>query len=180
MKNTILKIVIRSRFAITSQASVEKQTRKVLREYLQLAQGMDDERGSTPTRVKRMIGVDEDMRGWSFFEILRHNAIVNQSISATVRRLALKEPAPTRKFDTKKDVMPEQDCGVEQIGLFKSSVLDHLAMVEELGDLKGRETSTHPVFGPLNAHGWNCMFPFHLRLHFKQARSVKNAVLSGM
>ena len=31
-----------------------------------------------------MRGVDEDMRRWSFFMILEHNAIVNRSITASV------------------------------------------------------------------------------------------------
>jgi hypothetical protein len=124
-----------------------------------------------------MMGVDGDMRGWSFFMLLRHNTIVNHAISANVKRLALDEPEPARKFDAKKDVMPGPDSGIEQIALFKSSVLSHLDAVKSLGELRGTKTKNHRVFGTFDAHMWNCMFAFHMQIHLKQAAFIRNTVL---
>jgi hypothetical protein len=45
-------------------------------------------------------------------------------------------------------------------------------MVKDLGELRGTKTTPHPIFGDFDAHKWNCMFSFHLRLHYKQAAYV--------
>lgn len=178
MANPIIRALVRTRFMLTSRASANAQTQKLLADYLRLAQGLDEISGSEPVTVPPMLGVDEDMRGWSFFMILRHNTIVNNAISANIRRLALGEPTPTKKFDTKKDVMPGADCGIEQIAIFKSSVLAHLDSVKTLGELRGTNTTNHPLFGPFDAHKWNCMFAFHLKVHFRQAESVRERALA--
>lgn len=178
MANPIIRALVRTRFTLTSRASAKAQTEKLLTEYLRLAQGFDEISGSEPVTVPRMLGVDEDMRGWSFFMVLRHNTIVNNAISANIRRLALGEPAPTKKFDTKKDVMPEAECGIEQIAIFKASVMAHLDAVKSLGELRGTRTTDHPLFGPFDAHKWNCMFAFHLKVHLRQAESVREKALA--
>lgn len=178
MASPILKAIVRARFALTSHASANARTEKLLREYLRLAQGLDERSGSEPVTAPTMLGVDEDMRGWSFFMILRHNTIVNNTISANIRRLALGEPAPTKKFDVKKDVMPELHCGIEQIAIFKASILSHLESMKPLGELRGTATTNHPLFGPFDAHQWNCMFAFHLKVHLKQAAWVKEKALA--
>lgn len=179
MSNPIIKTIVRTSLAMTSRASANARAERFLAEYLRLAQGLDEISGSDPVRVPPMAGVDEDMRGWSFFMILRHNTIVNNSISANVRRLALGEPAPTKKFDAKKDVMPSGDCGIEQIAIFKASVLSHLGSVSRLGELRGTGTTDHPLFGPFDAHKWNCMFAFHLKIHLRQAAFVREKALAA-
>ena len=179
MRNPLVKAVIRTRFALTSREAAVAQAEKHLKSYLQLAQGLTEVAGSEPVTVPPMMGVDEDMRGWSFFMLLRHNTIVNHAISANVKRLALGEPGPTRKFDAKKDVMPGPDCGIEQIALFKSSVLSHLGAVKSLGELRGTKTTDHRVFGTFDAHMWHCMFAFHMKIHLKQAAFIRNTVLPG-
>lgn len=177
MSNPLIKAMVRSRFNLTSREAAVKQTKGVLKEYLQLANGLDEISGSTAVTVPRMLGVDEDMRGWSFFMLLRHNTIVNQAISANISRLALGEPEPTQKFNVKKDVMPGEDCGIEQVALFKASVISHLNSLKQLGNLKGTRETKHPLFGSFDAHKWNCMLAFHLRIHLKQAALIRGAVL---
>jgi hypothetical protein len=176
MSNPIIKTLIRTRFALTSSEAASAQAMKHLNSYLQLAQGVSEVAGSEPVTVPPMLGVDEDMRGWSFFMLLRHNTIVNHAISANVKRLALGEPEPKKKFHIKKDVMPEAESGIEQIALFKSSVLSHLGAVKSLGELRGTETTNHPLFGSFDAHKWHCMFAFHMHIHLKQAEIVRETV----
>jgi len=122
-----------------------------------------------------MRGVDEDMRQWSFFMILEHNAIVNRSITASVVQLAngelLTGPAT---IDVKKGVMPSGTADESQIGLFAESVTSHIASVKRLKQLRGTRTSPHPIFGRFDAHKWNCMFAFHLGLHLPQAKYVSD------
>lgn len=179
MANPVIKAILRTRFGLTSRASANTQTEKLLTDYLRLAQGLDERSGSEPVTVPPMLGVDEDMRGWSFFMILRHNTMVNNSISANIRRLALGEPASTKRIDPKKDFMPAAECGIEQIAIFKASILTHLESVKSLGELRGTETSMHPLFGPFDAHKWNCMFAFHLKVHLKQAEIVRGRALAA-
>jgi len=176
MSNPIIKALIRTRFALTSREAASAQAEKHMNAYLQLAQGLSEIAGSEPVTVPPMMGVDEDMRGWSFFMLLRHNTIVNHAISANVKRLALGEPEPTKKFDPKKDVMPDSESGIEQIALFKSSVLSHLEAVKSLGGLRGTKTTVHPLFGPFDAHKWHCMFAFHMKIHLKQAELIGQVI----
>jgi hypothetical protein len=179
MANALIKAIIRTRFVLTSRTMARVQAENTLRLYLQLAAGISDVEDRKPVSVPPMMGVDEKMRNWSFFMLLRHNTIVNHAISANVRRLVLCEPEPIRKFNPKTDVIPENDCGIEQIVLFKSSVLAHLAHLESLdclGALRGTETTNHPLFGQFDAHKWNCMFTFHLRIHLKQAEFIRRGV----
>lgn len=177
MANPIIRVIVRTRFLLTGRDSANAQAERLLTGYLRLAQGLDERSGSEPVTVPPMLGVDEDMRDWSFFMILRHITIVNRAISANVKRLVLGEPEPRKRFNPKTDVMPEHDCGIEQIALFKSSVISHLETVKSLGELRGTETSDHPLFGPFDAHKWNCMFALHMRIHMKQAAFVRNAAL---
>ena len=177
MSNPLIKALVRSRFNLTSRETAVKQTKNALKAYLQLANGLDEITGSNPATVPRMLGVDEDMRAWSFFMLLRHHTIVNRAISANVSRLSLGEPEPSKKFDVKKDVMPDVDCGIEQVALFKSSVISHLEALKQLGNLKGTRETKHPLFGPFDAHKWNCMLAFHLKIHLRQATMIREAVL---
>jgi hypothetical protein len=120
-----------------------------------------------------MIGVDPEMRGWSFFQILEHNVIVNRSIAATVEALALgKEPSGAALTNPKTDVLPKGISGPEQVETFRRSVEDYLFRIAKLPELRGTTETPHPIFGPFDAHKWHCMFGFHLGLHLKQAERV--------
>lgn len=144
-----------------------------MREYLKLADRLPAEAGQRCIEVPWMPGIDEDMRKWSYFMILEHNAIVNRAITATVVQLARGEAlSGAAMIDPKKDVMPSTSAGDSQIELFADSVRQHLHAVKDLKSLRGTKTAPHPVFGAFDAHQWNCMFAFHLDLHLRQARFV--------
>ena len=180
MKQYLIKSAVRTRFLLTSRSKASDQIRKSLEQYLSLARSIDPAAGSLPVRVLPMLGVDEDMRDWSFFMILEHNVIVNRSISAVVQSLARGEkPSGTRDFDPKRDVMPSANPGEEQIQAFRASVETHLENLAHLPRLRSTLTSRHPIFGELNAHGWHCMFGLHLDIHRKQAQAVIRTINQG-
>ena len=144
-----------------------------MREYLKLADQLPAEAGQRCIEVPSMPGIDEDMRKWSYFMVLEHNAIVNRAITATVVQLARGEaPSGAAMIDPEKDVMPSASAGDSQIEFFADSVRQHLDAVKDLKSLRGTKTASHPVFGAFDAHQWNCMFAFHLDLHLRQARFV--------
>ena len=177
MSNIFLKTAMRTVFACTGRAKALRQCESVLGRYLALAQGLPEEGGRRTVEVPWMPGVDEDMRRWSFFMILEHNTIVNRAITANVVQLARGEdPSGAAIIDVKHDVMPSASAGSEQVDAFALSVRQHVEAVEALLALRGTKTSPHPIFGPFDAHQWNCMFAFHLRLHLRQARFVVNYV----
>ena len=180
MSNLFLKAAVRTWFALTSRNQATKRIRSALGDYLALAQKGSPETGAQAITVPRMPGVDEDMRNWSFFMILEHNAIVNRSITKIVEDLARGvEPTGEGKIDPKHDVMPSVSPGIEQIPVFQSSVEDYLQRVSVLGPLRGTLTKRHPVFGMFDAHQWHCMLGFHLMIHRKQAEYVVNKVYGG-
>lgn len=177
MSNLLIKIVVRSIFLFTSSNRVKEQAQRVLRDYINLAEGLSPENGSRSVLVPPMRGVDEEMRNWSFYMILEHNSIVNSAILATIQQLVRGEQlSGAATINPKSDVMPSISVGEEQVLRFQDSVNNHLKVVRTLGRLRGTKTSPHPIFGDFDAHKWNCMFSFHLKIHYGQARHVVRTV----
>ena len=173
MSNLFIKTAVRSLFTTTSRNRTINQAKRLLEDYRGLADGLSREAGVRAVEVPPMRGVDEDMRRWSFYMILEHNTIVNRSITATIQQLVRGEPlSGAAAIDPKKDVMPFQNAGEEWLGEFQDSVNDHVKVVTTLGRLRGTRTAPHPIFGDFDAHKWNCMFSFHLGIHYKQAELV--------
>ncbi len=173
MSNPLIRSLIRTRFLLTSREAASATIRKHAECYGDLAGRFGSESAMEPITVPPMIGVDPEMRGWSFFQILEHNAIVNRSITAMVEALSLgKEPSGAALINPKTDVFPKGLSGSEQVEAFHSSVEDHLAMIARLPSLRGTDERPHPVFGPFDAHKWHCMFGLHLGLHLHQARKI--------
>jgi hypothetical protein len=173
MSNLLIKTAIRTLFTFTSCGKALKKSEDYLRQYSEIAERTLKEAGQLCVEVPPMRGVDEDMRRWSYFMILEHNAIVNRSITAIVVQLAggeaLSGPAT---INPKKDVMPSSVADESQIKVFSDSVSRHIEAVKNLKHLRGTATSPHPIFGEFDAHKWNCMFAFHLGLHLRQAEHV--------
>ena len=173
MSSILLKMAVRTLFACTGRGAALRQCESVLGRYLALAQGLSEVDGRRTVEVPCMPGVDEDMRRWSLFMILEHNTIVNRAISANVVQLARgEEPSGAAVIDVKRDVMPSVSAGPAQVDAFARSVRQHVEAVGALPVLRGTKRSLHPIFGPFDAHQWNCMFAFHLKLHLRQARFV--------
>jgi hypothetical protein len=177
MSGKAIRTVVRALFSMTSRARAASQIRIALRKYLRLAARVDRKSGSQPVMVPEMRGIDEDMRNWSFFMILEHNTIVNRSITSIIQQLAREEEsAGVGGIDFKRDVMPASNAGEDEIECFRRSMEEHLEIVSGLGPLRGTRTKDHPIFGPFDAHQWNCMFAFHLNLHYRQAQFVVSRV----
>jgi hypothetical protein len=173
MSNLLIKAAVRTLFLCSSRDQALRQSETLLGQYMDLAAGLTDEGGRMTVEVPPMRGVDEDMRRWSLFMLLEHNTIVNRSITASVVQLANGEPLTGRAtIDVKQGVMPSSTADESQVELFARSVADHIAAVRGLGNLRGTKTSRHPIFGQFDAHKWNCMFAFHLRIHLPQARFI--------
>ena len=77
MSNLLMRAAIKTWFTFTGREKVSMQIQKSLDKYLSLTRLLNAESGMSMVFVPRMIGVDEDMRNWSLFMILEHNAIVN-------------------------------------------------------------------------------------------------------
>jgi hypothetical protein len=177
MSNPVIKAVIRTRFLLTSREKASGLIRNSADAYLRLAECFDGARGAMPARVPSMIGMDPEMRDWSFFQVLEHNAIVNRGIAATVEALALgRELSGAALMNPKTDVLPKGLSGPEQLEAFRRSVEDYLLMVGTLPVLRGTAETPHPVFGPFDAHKWHCMFGLHLGLHLRQAEKLLSLV----
>lgn len=173
MSNPLIKAIICTKFLLTSRDNASDIIQSNAHAYSRLADRLGAGEGVEQVTVPPMIGVDPEMRGWSFFQILEHNSIVNHSIASTVEALALgKEPTGAALINPKTDVLPKGSSGQEQVEIFRQSIDDYLAMVATLPTLRGTAETNHPVFGSFDAHKWHCMFGFHLGLHLKQAEKV--------
>jgi hypothetical protein len=173
MSNLIIRGVIRTKFVMTSREKASQMIRCKAEAYLKIAEQIGAVSSSKQVTVPPMIGVDPEMRGWSVFQIMEHNAIVNRIIAKSVEKLAKGEdPTPERPINHKTDVLPKGLSGPEQIEDFRESVDSYLSMIATLPKLRGTAETPHPVFGSFDAHKWHCMFGFHLGLHLKQAEKV--------
>jgi len=173
MSNPLIRSIIRTRFLLTSREKASGIIRANADAYLDLADRFSPSSAIQPVTVPPMIGVDPEMQGWSFFQLLEHNAIVNRSIAAMVEALALgKEPEGAALINPKTDVLPKGLSGPDQVEAFRSSVDDYLVLVTTLPKLKGTAERPHPVFDSFDAHKWHCMFGLHLGLHLNQARKI--------
>ncbi len=171
--NLFLDTTIRIWFTLTSREQASTQIQKLCGRYLALAEQTDAESGAMIIHVPKMIGVDEDMRDWSFFKILEHNTIVNRSFTSIIESLVRgEEPEGAGAIDMKKDVMPSENPGTEQMESFHNSVTEHIKIVSNYQSLRDTPTEHHPVFGKFNAHQWHCMFGFHLFIHYAQAKYI--------
>ncbi|MEM8955942.1 MAG: hypothetical protein AAGD22_17430 [Verrucomicrobiota bacterium] len=164
---------VRGKFAATSRERARTQIWSNADKYLALGRQLSPEAGSRVVTVPKMTGVDEEMRNWSFFMLLKHHVIVNGVICQIVEALVRgEEPKGVERMDPRRDVLPGSDAGEELVQRFEDSVNDYLAMEKGLPVLRGTKERPHPVFGLFDAHKWHCMFGFHLFVHFKQAKLV--------
>lgn len=166
---SLLPFLIRTRFRLTSRAAANRMLEEECVATLVLESSLAK---AGPLRAPEMLGVDEDMRDWSYYQILEHNTIVNRRVTAAVAFLGGVGPEPDGSFDIKKDVMPGESPGAEQVAAFSESVEAHLATVATIGNLRRTATIHHKLFGPFNAHQWHCLFGFHLQIHRKQAEAL--------
>ena len=178
MEEKLIKMAVRSMFLLTGRGRAQMQMRTMLEKYTKLAETLSRDERLIPVEVPPMRGVDEDMRNWSFDMILEHNRIVNQSISAAVQQLARGEPlSGAAVIDQKTEVMPSPNPDGTVLEQFQDSVTDHLTSLKTLGRLRGTRAAPHSIFGEFDAHQWNCMLAFHLKLHFNQASHVVKMII---
>ncbi|WP_136798942.1 DinB family protein [Desulfosediminicola ganghwensis] len=173
MGNLLLKTVIQTLFFLTSRKKVREQTIEFQARYNNMAKELTAAAGATQVLVPPMPGVDENMRNWSYYQLLEHNRLVNEAITASTEQLAKNQPLSGKaKINPATDVLPADDIGIEAVEGFNRSVDEHLSVIDALDQLRNTATAPHPLFGTFDAHRWNCMFAFHLRIHLKQAQKI--------
>jgi len=170
MKQALIRSLVRWRFRLTSRSGADMLIADELHRYLELASQFTEAEGRQSVQCPPLLGVDEDMREWSLYQILEHNVIVNSAMQSVVTTLA-REEIPQSTLDSKHDVMPGASAGPEQVDRFRQSVEAYQQAVEPL-KLGSIATYPHPVFRLLNAHGWHCMMGLHLQIHRKQAEAI--------
>lgn len=181
MKRRVVRSIIRTKLTLQSVNRATADLLKWRDKYISLADGLSEEQGCRSVMVPEMIGVDPEMRGWSYYQLLEHNAIVNKAMSLNVRSLMTgKGRRIIEKFNPKTDVLPQESVGVEQVEAFSHSVDEHISLIKEFTHLKGSETSQHPIFGEFNAHMWHGMAGVHLGVHYKQARMIVKEAKSSL
>lgn len=179
MRYLLLGVVLRVLFALTGRDQASTQIRKLCDRYLALVTMIDAESGLLAVRVSGLLpGIDKDMRNWSFFKLLEHNTIVNRSFTSIIESLVRGEkPQGAGAIDMKKDVMPSENPGAEQIAFFQNSVAEHIKTVSGFRNLRDTPVMLHPLFGAFTAHQWHCMFGFHLFIHYIQAKYIVNKII---
>ncbi len=169
---SIVSALVRLKFNLTSRKSADQLIRDAMKKNVAVAGKLVPGGCKTSAKVPKLLGVDENMLDWNFYQILEHNVIVNRRIAESVLHLVGKGPQPDPNFSIKHDVIPSISAGVEQIEVFEKSVEDYLQILTTVPKLRGTETVQYPIFGPIDAHKSRCLFGFHLQMHRKQAEAL--------
>jgi hypothetical protein len=69
MSNLFIKTAVRSLFTTTSRNRTINQAKRLLEDYMGLADGLSREARVRAVEVPPMRGVDENMRRWSFSQV---------------------------------------------------------------------------------------------------------------
>jgi len=173
----IIRKVVRWKLKSTSMMQAIEQAQAHRDVYVNLAEQLTEEQLLRSVLVPPMRGVDENMRAWSFYELLEHNAIVNRAMSSTIEQLlkgvASEDFSGAAVIDAKHDVLPNR-ADPQALPDFLHSIDEHLSLLSKhnADELKRTGRSKHPLFGSFNAHMWSSMFSFHLEIHLKQAKCI--------
>ncbi len=173
MRKHIVRKVVRTRLKLQSLEKGCLTLNRWGEKYLELGKSLTEEQAGQTVRVPESLGVDSDMTGWSYYQLLEHNAIVNEVMSLNVKMLMTGQGKKViESFNPKTDVLPSEDAGSEQMKHFQDSIDDHLMTMKGFDDLKSDGTNTHPLFGEFDAHMWHGMIGLHLKVHYKQAKMI--------
>lgn len=167
-----IKLAVRTKFIFTSNRNAIKDIRHEAELTLRAFDGVEDALCRKQAKVSKMLGVDEDMRDWSFYMLLEHNIIVNRRIRLGVHALETGVPLEDG-FNVKKDVMPSQRVDDSTLQRFQETVDHFIDSLPGFPKPWDKNRSPHPIFGNLNIHDWICMFGFHLHIHRKQAEALR-------
>jgi len=172
MANWFIKKIVRFKFSQMSRVKADYVIHQATMNYRQLLLDFDALAGRQK-QVPKMLGVDEDMRGWSYYMILEHNLLVNQRILNVQKEIieGIIDEAD-EQFNPKKDVMPTVLLGNKIIDPFFESIDHYVDYMSAHKQPSLENTKDHPIFGVFTAHQWHCMFGFHLELHVKQAKAL--------
>ena len=174
---SLVRLIIRTKFALTSHRSAAATIAREREEYESLLRKLGPEKSRISVSVPSMQGIDADMRNWSLIQVIEHNTIVNQRFWLAVVSIRTGKDS-NDGFDPKKDVMPSENPGEAVWSDFENSIERFQMLIARQKQHRGTDTMEHPLFGPLDVHGWHCMFGFHLYLHRRQGEAIAGQLLN--
>ncbi|MBN8548523.1 MAG: DinB family protein [Deltaproteobacteria bacterium] len=134
------------------------------------ARSVDTETGSRPVLIKRVFSIEDSSRFWSPYMVLHHLVIVDSSILKVIESLVA--GIAVQREARIADVKPSSQSGPEMLEKFDTVCADYAARITKISDLNSTLTHRHPWFGPLNAHGWNCLAAVHHGVHLRQLNAI--------
>lgn len=135
-----------------------------------LAQGCDPVAATRRVLVRRLPGMEDSSRNWSFCMTLDHLRIVNDAVGGAIAALVAGH-VPIHAASTAA-VKPLADAGITAIPAFEASCRQFEQLVAATPELRTRAKYSHPWFGPLDAAGWHFMAGFHMELHRRQLELI--------
>lgn len=112
---SLVRTIIRLRFSLTSREAATRLLESERDRTLEVARRLGEEGCRKTATVPAILGVDEDMRDWSIYQVLEHDTIVNRRLTGQMLFVAGAGPGPDPDFSIKHDVMPSPDPGPEQV-----------------------------------------------------------------
>lgn len=131
---------------------------------------LDDETGSRPVLVPRLLGLEDSSRWWSPFMVVEHLVIVDTNMFRIMTDLVAgrRHPAEARIQDFK----PAPSAGRDALVAFEQLVEQFAASVPRWPRLHTACRHVHPWFGALDAHGWLCLAGLHHGIHRRQLERI--------
>ena len=130
--------------------------------------GADD--AFQPTKVSRLIGIDQRSTAWSVVMVIEHLAIFNSDVLKIIRSLQ-KEIEP-RGAIAMSDYDPDRDGTWEAIEAFRQSVNELSWLISGDAPVTSTAMFRHPWYGPMTAHQWLCCVATHQYVHLRHVRKI--------
>jgi hypothetical protein len=170
----LIGLGLRAAARFLSKDRITELFREEAEQAMELARGIDVDRGHRRVLLPRFFGIEDSSRHWSVYMTLEHLVIVNSAIAAALPRLyAGREVTGEVRID---EVKPVPEAGPEQIEDLGRVVERYTDLVDKLGNLRAGISLPHPWFGKLSASEWHALAAVHNSVHRRQIQRILRAL----
>ena len=142
----------------------------VSRKLIDVAEHAGTEDAFQPTKVPRLIGIDQRSTGWSVVMVIEHLAILNFDVLKIIR--SLQQEIEPRGAIAMSDYDPARDGTWDSIESFRQSVNELSWLISGDAPITSAAMFRHSWYGPITAHQWLCFVALHQYVHLRHVRKI--------
>ncbi len=142
----------------------------ISRKLIAVAEHAGAEDAFHPTKVPRLIGIDQRSCSWSVVMVIEHLAIFNTDVLKIIR--SLQQEVEPRGAIEMADYDPGSQGTWEAVEDFRKSVSELSWMISGDISFDSNAMFMHPWYGRMTAHQWLCCVAVHQYVHLRHVRKI--------